>query len=101
MNSSTASAASLESVVKRYGTRTALDGITLGIARGQVTALLGPNGAGKSTAISLLLGLSVPDGGRACLFGEAPQRLEVRRRIGVMLQAATLPDTLRVGELLR
>jgi ABC-2 type transport system ATP-binding protein len=86
--------------VKRYGTREALHGIDLTVERGRITALLGPNGAGKSTAVALLLGLRVADAGRVELFGQAPQRLEVRQRIGVMLQRAELPDTLRVSELL-
>ena len=68
---------------------------------GGVTALLGPNGAGKTTAISLLLGLAAPDAGRVAIFDSPPHALAARRRIGVMLQTAALPDTLRVRELLR
>ena len=49
----------------------------------------------------MLLGLARPDAGRVELFGEDPQQLVARRRIGVMLQSAALPPTLRVGELLR
>jgi ABC-2 type transport system ATP-binding protein len=95
------SAAALVGVVKRFGANVALDGVSLGIERGKVTALLGPNGAGKSTAISLLLGLTTADKGSAELFGKSPQVLAARRRIGVMLQTAALPDTLRVGELVQ
>ena len=93
-------AAALVDVVKRYGANTALDGVSLDIQRGKVTALLGPNGAGKSTAVALMLGLVTADAGRVELFGRAPQELVARRRIGVMLQSAALPETLRVGELL-
>jgi ABC-2 type transport system ATP-binding protein len=93
-------AAALVGVVKRYGRNTALDGVTLNIERGKITALLGPNGAGKSTAIALLLGLATADEGHAELFGNSPQVLAARRRIGVMLQTAALPETLRVGELI-
>jgi ABC-2 type transport system ATP-binding protein len=99
MRSVNSPAAELAGVVKRYGAKTALDGIRLSIERGKVTALLGPNGAGKSTAISLLLGLATADSGRVELFGRSPQELAARRRIGVMLQSAALPETLRVGEL--
>jgi ABC-2 type transport system ATP-binding protein len=99
MESVNSPAAQLVGVVKRYGAKTALDGVRLAIERGKVTALLGPNGAGKSTAISLLLGLVTADSGRVELFGRAPQELAARRRIGVMLQTAALPETLRVGEL--
>ena len=86
---------------KHYGRQVALAGVDLSIERGRITALLGPNGAGKSTAVALLLGLTTPDAGRAELFGESPHRLAARRRIGVMLQSAALPETLEVGELLR
>jgi ABC-2 type transport system ATP-binding protein len=87
--------------VKRYDRLTALDGVDLVLRRGELLAVLGPNGAGKSTSIGLLLGLIRPDAGRAELFGLDPQRIEARRRIGVMLQSAMLPQTLRVCELLR
>ena len=93
--------ARLDGAVKRYGRLLALDGAELQLQRGQLLALLGPNGAGKTTAIGLLLGLIRADAGTVELFGQDPQRIEARRRIGVMLQNAALPPTLRVGELLR
>ncbi len=101
MNTPLAPVARLAGAKKRYGAHVALDGVDLQLQRGELLALLGPNGAGKSTSIALLLGLLRPDAGRAELFGLDPQRIEARRRIGVMLQTATLPWTLRVGELLR
>jgi len=93
--------ANLAGAVKHYGSLTALEGLNLMLHRGELLALLGPNGAGKSTAIGLLLGLIRADAGHVELFGDEPQSLRARRRIGVMLQSATLPQTLRVGELLR
>ncbi|HZX72348.1 MAG TPA: ABC transporter ATP-binding protein [Rhodanobacter sp.] len=93
--------ARLDGAVKRYGRLVALDGAELQLRRGELLALLGPNGAGKSTAISLLLGLIRAEAGSVELFGQDPQRIQARRRIGVMLQNAELPPTLRVGELLR
>ncbi|MEO5829800.1 MAG: ABC transporter ATP-binding protein [Rhodanobacter sp.] len=93
--------ARLDRAVKRYGPLTALDGADLEVRPGELLALLGPNGAGKTTAIALLLGLIRVDAGSVQLFGEDPQAIEPRRRIGVMLQHAELPPTLRVGELLR
>lgn len=95
------SVAALRDVGKRYGKLTALDHVDIAVRPGELLAVLGPNGAGKSTSISLLLGLIRPDTGRAELFGRDPQDIEARRRIGVMLQQANLPPTLRVGELLR
>jgi ABC-2 type transport system ATP-binding protein len=85
---------------KRYGTVLALDGVDLDVRPGELIALLGPNGAGKSTAVGLMLGLAEPDAGEAQLFGTSPHALDARRRIGVMLQTAGMPDTLKVRELL-
>jgi ABC-2 type transport system ATP-binding protein len=99
MNQATV-AASWNGVRKRYGATTALDGIDLEVAGGELLALLGPNAAGKSTAIAAALGLIEPDAGEIRLFGQSPRVLATRRSVGVMLQAASMPDTLKVVELL-
>ena len=90
--------AELRRVTKRYGAVTALTDLTLSLAPGQVTALLGPNGAGKTTAVKLLLGLIRPTSGTVALFGADPRTLAARRRTGVMLQVAKVPETLTVRE---
>jgi ABC-2 type transport system ATP-binding protein len=100
MNRPEQAIAKLERASKRYGAVLALDQVTLDLRRGEVFALLGPNGAGKTTAISLLLGLLHPDTGSAQVFGESPQSLAARRRIGAMLQTSGVPDTLTVNELI-
>lgn len=92
--------AQLTAARKRYGAVNALDGVDLAVHPRELLALLGPNGAGKTTAVSLLLGLTSPDSGRATLFGQAPQSLAARQRSGVMLQSAGVPDTLTVLELI-
>jgi ABC-2 type transport system ATP-binding protein len=96
----TTALARLRGARKAYGKVQALDGIDLDVHAGELLAVLGPNGAGKTTAIGLLLGLVRADAGEATLFGQRPQQLAARRGIGVMLQSAGIPDTLRVGELL-
>lgn len=100
MNTSVQPLAQLRGIHKRYARTIALDGIDLSLHRGEVLALLGANGAGKSTAIGLMLGLLAPDQGEAALFGQAPGALAARRRSGVMLQSAGIPDNIRVAELL-
>src|SRR6476469_4518809 len=92
--------ARLAGVRKRYGNVVALDGLDLEVRGGEVLALLGPNGAGKSTSIGLMLGLVTADDGRVQLFDRDPRELDARRGIGVMLQSAGIPDTLKVGELI-
>ena len=61
----------LDNVTKRYGTLTALDGVSLQIKAGEFFGLLGPNGAGKSTLMSLVAGLRAPDAGTLTLDGIA------------------------------
>ena len=90
--------AELSEVSKRFGKAVALDGLNLQVRPGELLAVLGPNGAGKSTAISLLLGLQQPDKGSARLLGESPLRIEVRRRVCVMMQEAALAPELRTHE---
>jgi len=92
--------AELSAATKRFGALTALDCVSLAIDEGDVLALLGPNGAGKTTAIALLLGLRVPDEGRARLFGLDPRLVEARRHVGVAPQETAFPPTLRVHEVI-
>ncbi|MCL3861114.1 ABC transporter ATP-binding protein [Actinotalea sp. K2] len=96
--------AELLSASKQFGsgaaTVQAVRGLDLEVRPGELLALLGPNGAGKSTAIGMLTGLTAPTSGRARLFGRDPRDVRARRRLGVMLQASGVPQTLRVRELL-
>ena len=89
----------LSGLRKTYGPVTAVDGIDLDVAPGEVVALLGPNGAGKSTTIDLLLGLSRPDGGSVTVFGGSPRQACVAGRVGAMLQTGTLPIDFTVREI--
>jgi ABC-type multidrug transport system ATPase subunit len=60
----------LEGIVKRYGSYTALNGITMQVPPGQVFGLLGPNGAGKTTLIRIITRITGPDQGRVMLNGK-------------------------------
>lgn len=88
------------SASKRWNGSTALNGLDLTLTPGEVVTLLGRSKAGKSTAIGLALGLYQADGGQVRLFGRQPGCIEVRRRLGVMMQLAELPGTARVHELI-
>ena len=93
----------LEGLVRRFGERVAVDGLTVDVGRGEVFGFLGPNGAGKSTTFHLLTGLLAPDAGRVLLEGrEAPPTDgRVRRRLGVLFQDASLDDKLTALENLK
>ena len=90
--------AALEGVTKAYGAQSVLDGFDIALEAGSVTALLGPNGAGKSTVAGLLTGRLRADSGTARLFGLDPADRLARARMGIMLQAGGLPETLSVAE---
>lgn len=85
----------LDNLGKRFGSVTALDGLSLAVPRGTVFGLLGPNGAGKTTTISIAVGLMKPDSGSVDLDGlGSPHDPEVRRRIGAAPQAIALYEEL-------
>src|SRR5882757_1867779 len=90
-------------LVKRYGTRTAVDGLDLTVARGGVTAVLGPNGAGKTTTVEICEGYRRPDQGVVRVLGLDPvtQGGLLRPRIGVMLQSGGVYPGARAVEMLQ
>ena len=83
---------SAKGVVKRFGTLTALDGVSLDIAPGEFFGLLGPNGAGKSTFMSLVAGLKPPDGGTLTVdgAGAAAGSARARQALGLVPQHIAL-----------
>jgi ABC-2 type transport system ATP-binding protein len=88
----------VEALAKRYGKTQALAGVAFSVPAGTLLGLLGPNGAGKTTAVRVLTTLALPDSGRAAVAGIDVVRhpAQVRRRIGVAAQDATL-DRLLTG----
>ncbi len=89
-------------VVKRFGEKTAVDGLSFSARRGQLLALLGPNGAGKTTTIEMCEGFTAPTSGQIRVLGidpvAHPQR--VRDRIGIMLQGGGSYSGIKVREML-
>jgi len=78
----------------------AVEDVSFAVQPGQVVALLGPNGAGKTTAMQLALGLLDKDAGEVWLFGDEPELLETRRRVGFAPDAPLFPKRLTGLEVL-
>ncbi|QFZ77463.1 ATP-binding cassette domain-containing protein [Streptomyces fagopyri] len=88
---------------KRYGDVTAVDGVDLGIRRGEVFGLLGPNGAGKSTTVEILQGNRARDAGEVSVLGSDPATgtRAWRSRVGIVWQDESAPAELTVRETVR
>jgi len=93
----------VENLRKTYGHVVAVDDVSFDVRRGEIFGILGSNGAGKTTTVEILQGLRARTGGRVEVLGRDPGREtdRVRRHIGSQLQAAALPDRLRVVEAIR
>jgi ABC-2 type transport system ATP-binding protein len=96
-------AVSVENLVMRYGDKVAVDGLSLTVERGSITAVLGPNGAGKTTTLETCEGYRSAQQGRVRVLGLDPrrQRRELLPRIGVMLQNGGAWSGVRAVEMLR
>jgi len=96
-------AISANQLVKSFGERRALDGISLEVRRGELFCLLGPNGGGKSTLFRVLATLLLPDSGTATIAGYdvVTAAAEVRARLGVVFQSPSLDGKLSILENLR
>lgn len=92
-----------ENLTRRFGDFTAVDAISVSIARGEVFGFLGANGAGKTTAIKMLTGLLAPTSGeaRTAGFDITHEAEQVKKRIGYMSQKFALYDDLTVRENIR
>ena len=94
------SAVSLANLTKRFGSFTAVDGVSLTVPRGQIFGFLGPNGAGKSTTIRMLCGILAPTSGSGSVagFDIASQPERIKENIGYMSQRFSLYEDLTVDE---
>ncbi|MGI0075578.1 MAG: ATP-binding cassette domain-containing protein, partial [Nitrosotalea sp.] len=88
----------VNSLSKSYGGFTAVDGIDLKVEKGKIFGFLGPNGAGKTTTMKLLTTLIPPSGGTMSILGidAIKSPLEIRKKIGVVLQQPSYEPTLSV-----
>lgn len=93
----------VEGLVRRFGERTAVDGVSLRIAPGETVGLLGPNGAGKTTVISMVAGLLRPDAGTVHVAGVsmADDPLGAKRHLGLVPQELAIYPELSARDNLR
>jgi ABC-2 type transport system ATP-binding protein len=89
-----------DSLQKRYGATTALGGVDLEVAPGELLGLLGPNGAGKSTLTKIACGLVRASAGRAEVEGAPAGSAQARAAIGYLAELFRFPDWLTADELL-
>jgi ABC-2 type transport system ATP-binding protein len=95
-----APAIAVRGLVRRFGSRAAVDGLDLDVRRGEILGLLGSNGAGKSTLMRMMVGALAPTAGWVEVLGLAlpTQAEELRARVGYMPQRFSLYEDLTVGE---
>ncbi len=91
-----------QSLVRRYGDFTAVDGISFAVGEGEIVGMLGPNGAGKTTTIRMITGFLPPTSGKVTVAGkdlfESPR--EARRQVGYLPENVALYNEMRVEEYL-
>jgi len=89
-------------LVKRYGGRTVVNGVTLQVTRGEIVGMLGPNGAGKTTTFYMMVGLVRPDSGEVLLdnapLTHLPVHLRAKRGIGYLAQDPSVFRGLSVAQ---
>jgi drug efflux transport system ATP-binding protein len=93
-------ALSLDNVVKRYGSVTALNGVSFDVRQGEMFGLIGPDGAGKTTTIRMLCGLLHADGGAVRVLGKDPvaNHAGITRSVGYLSQRFSLYGDLSIDE---
>jgi ABC-2 type transport system ATP-binding protein len=93
-------AVSVEGLVRRFGVRSAVDGLSFVVGRGETFGLLGHNGAGKTTTIRLVNGVLSRDAGRVSVLGMDPATdgERVRARTGVLTETPSLDERLTATE---
>jgi lipopolysaccharide export system ATP-binding protein len=94
-----------DNLVKRYGSRTVVKGVSVDVLQGEIVGLLGPNGAGKTTTFYMIAGLIKPNGGQVFLDEINLTRMPVYRRsqmgVGYLAQEASVFRRLSVDDNIR
>ncbi|MEO5958365.1 MAG: ATP-binding cassette domain-containing protein [Opitutaceae bacterium] len=92
----------VKGLVKTYGAKRAVDGVTFSVRRGDILGFLGPNGAGKSTTMKMITGFLRPDAGTATVDGidVAADPVAVKRKLGYLPESAPAYPEMTVEEFL-
>jgi len=92
---------SVRGLVKRYGSKTVVDGLDLEVPQGAIYAFLGDNGAGKTSTIKVLVGMHPADGGSAHVLGEDcwARAVALRHRIGYVPERPRFYEWMTVNEI--
>ncbi len=90
----------LEGITKRFGSVTAVDGLTLAVPAGSIYGFIGPNGSGKTTTLRMIMRILLPDAGRVTVLGDGGT-LAARDRVGYLPEERGLYKNMTVRRLLR
>ncbi len=87
-------------LVKRFGTKTVVDHVSMSVAEGEIVGFLGPNGSGKTTTIRIMCGLLTPDSGSGQVLGYdlLTESLKIKREVGYMTQRFSFYEDLTIAE---
>jgi ABC-2 type transport system ATP-binding protein len=91
---------SVHGLVRRFGRKVAVDGVSLTLERGEIMGFLGPNGSGKTTTIRMICGLLTPDAGSGNVLGHdvLTESRAIKRQVGYMTQRFTYYEDLTIAE---
>jgi ABC-2 type transport system ATP-binding protein len=100
---SPSAAIDLQSVTKRFGSKTIIHDLTFTVGRGEIVGFLGPNGAGKTTTMRMIAGFTTASSGKVSVAGHdmSSQNEEAARKLGYLPEHPPLYDTLDVAQYLR
>jgi ABC-2 type transport system ATP-binding protein len=95
--------ATVRELTVRYGSKKAVDRLSLDVLPGEILVIIGPNGSGKTSLVECLEGLRKPASGEVSVFGMDPlsRRGDIYGRLGVQLQDVSYPEKIKVEELCR